>query len=101
MSHPDPCFDPDNSMEDDMDFDSNYDCASYDVNYDDYDDFYGESMDYDDYNDDMDGDHDSAMTSAGWGTDEDYGYYGDDREDFHSDEAVGFVDYNEDGPYYD
>lgn len=23
-------------------------------------------------NDDMDGDHDSAMTSAGWGTDEDY-----------------------------
>lgn len=28
--------------------------------------------------DGMDGDHDSAMTSAGWGTDEDYGYYGDD-----------------------
>jgi hypothetical protein len=26
----------------------------------------------------MDGDHDSAMTSAGFGTDEDYGYYGDD-----------------------
>lgn len=106
MSHPDPLFDSDNSMEDDMDFDSNYDYASYDdgyydANYDDHDDFYGESMDYDDYNDDMDGDHDSAMTSAGWGTDEDYGYYGDDREDFHSDEAVGFVDYNEDGPYYD
>ena len=85
-----------------MDFDSNYDYASYDDGYyDDHDDFYGESMDYDDYNDDMDDDHDSAMTSAGWGTDEDYGYYGDDREDFHSDEAVGFVDYNEDGPYYD
>ena len=83
MSHPDPLFDPDNSMEDDMDFDSNYDYASYDdgyydANYDDHDDFYGESMDYDDYNDDMDGDHDSAMTSAGWGTDEDYGHYGDD-----------------------
>jgi len=32
------------------------------------------------YCDDMDGDWDSAMESAGWGTDEDYGYYGD--EDF-------------------
>ena len=30
------------------------------------------------YNDSMDGDHDSAMASAGWGTDEDYGYYGED-----------------------
>lgn len=26
---------------------------------------------------DMDGDHDSAMASAGFGTDEDYGYFGD------------------------
>jgi len=26
----------------------------------------------------MDGDHDSAMASAGFGTDEDYGYYGDE-----------------------
>ncbi len=26
----------------------------------------------------MDGDHDSAMESCGWGTDEDYGYYGDE-----------------------
>lgn len=36
--------------------------------------------DYDDeqYDDSMDGDFDSAMTSAGFGTDEDYGYYGDD-----------------------
>jgi hypothetical protein len=24
--------------------------------------------------------HDSAMASAGWGTDEDYGYYGDDYD---------------------
>jgi hypothetical protein len=33
-----------------------------------------------DYNpaDDMDGDFDSAMASAGYGTDEDYGYYGDE-----------------------
>jgi hypothetical protein len=30
------------------------------------------------YNDSMDGDHDSAMASAGFGTDEDYGYYGED-----------------------
>lgn len=28
--------------------------------------------------DDMDGDFDSAMASAGYGTDEDYGYYGED-----------------------
>jgi hypothetical protein len=26
----------------------------------------------------MDGDHDSAMASAGFGTDEDYGYYGEE-----------------------
>jgi len=32
----------------------------------------------DDYNDSMDGDFDSAMASAGYGTDEDYGCYGDD-----------------------
>jgi len=64
-----------------------------DVVYDDYNDFYGEAMDYEDYNDDveeevdvwdysyddsMDGDFDSAMRDAGWGTDEDYGYYGED-----------------------
>jgi hypothetical protein len=30
-----------------------------------------------DYDESMDGDHDSAMASAGWGTDEDYGYFGD------------------------
>ena len=26
---------------------------------------------------DMDGDHETALASAGWGTDEDYGYYGE------------------------
>ena len=31
-----------------------------------------------DMNESMDGDFDSAMTSAGLGTDEDYGYYGDE-----------------------
>jgi|LakMenEpi03Aug12_release.lakeMendotaPanAssembly.Ray.scaffolds.fasta_scaffold10146_1 hypothetical protein len=30
------------------------------------------------YNDSMDGDHASALASAGWGTDEDYGSAGDD-----------------------
>ena len=61
-----------------------------DTNYDDYNDFH-DGVDGDDrtndywagdddlnYDDSMDGDHDSAMTSAGWGTDEDYGDYGDD-----------------------
>jgi hypothetical protein len=87
--------------------------------YDDLEDFYGidaddRTNDYwagdddlendsdDSFDDSMDGDAESALASAGWGTDEDYGYYGDDGiEDFHADEAVGFVDYNEDGPYDD
>jgi hypothetical protein len=87
--------------------------------YDDLEDFYGidaddRTNDYwagnddlendsdDSFDDSMDGDAESALASAGWGTDEDYGCYGDDGvEDFHSDEAVGFVDYNEDGPYND
>lgn len=30
------------------------------------------------YGDSMDGDHESALASAGWGTDEDYGYHGDE-----------------------
>lgn len=66
MSHPDPCYDPENSYEDD---DMAYHDDTTDPNYDDHDDFYSDSMD---------GDHDSAMESAGWGTDEDYGYYGED-----------------------
>lgn len=43
-----------------------------DVNYDDYNDF------TDDYDDSMDGDHESALGSAGWGEDEYYGHYGED-----------------------
>jgi hypothetical protein len=80
MSHPDPLYDADNSYEDDM-------------NYDDHNDFWGlpenelnelqdeedEENDWDDsYDDSMDGDHESGLSSAGWGTDEDYGYYGDE-----------------------
>jgi hypothetical protein len=34
--------------------------------------------DEDNYDESMDGDHDSAMESCGWGTDEDYGYYGEE-----------------------
>lgn len=32
----------------------------------------------DSYDDSMDGDEASALASVGWGTDEDYGYCGDD-----------------------
>jgi hypothetical protein len=67
------------------------------------DDTVGE-FDDDSFDDSMDGDAESALASAGWGTDEDYGSYGEDldyQEDFHADEAVGFVDYTEDGPYDD
>ena len=80
MSHPDPLYDEENTMSQDS-FDRFDDMAertiwpwiddeshdSDDANYDDHDDFFDESMD---------GDHDSAMESAGWGTDEDYGYFG-------------------------
>jgi len=56
----------------------------------DYDD---DSWDYvvednsveDRYDDSMDGDFDSAMTSAGFGTDEDYGMY-DDYDDFYGED---------------
>ena len=71
--------------------------------YDDFeeDDTVGE-FENDSFDDSMDGDTESALSSAGHGTDESYGYYGDDGvEDFHADEAVGFVDNNEDGPYND
>lgn len=77
MSHPDPCYDPDNSYEEDG-MASNF----MDYHYDYHDDFYSDDED-NDYDDSMDGDHDSAMTSCGWGTDEDYGYYGDDIDSFH------------------
>ena len=43
------------------------------------DDAHEEYNDPDDYyNDSMDGDFDTAMRDAGFGTDEDYGYYGED-----------------------
>lgn len=33
----------------------------------------------DEFDDSMDGDHESALASIGWGTDEDYGAYGSDE----------------------
>ena len=91
MSHPDHCYDYDNSYEDDVNYDdyndffdedsSNYHPdAEHEVStHVDYDEGNSGEIDWDDsYDDSMDGDHDSAMESAGWGTDEDYGYYGDD-----------------------
>ena len=36
-----------------------------------------------DYDDSMEGDNESGLASAGWGTDEDYGSYGDDIDAFH------------------
>ena len=44
--------------------------------FDDDEDFEG-----DEFDDSMDGDFDSGMSSAGFGTDEDYGYYGSDEGD--------------------
>ncbi len=32
------------------------------------------------FDDSMDGDHATALRDAGWGTDEDYGYYGGDED---------------------
>jgi steroid 5-alpha reductase family enzyme len=37
-----------------------------------------DEQDEESYDDSMDGDFDSAMASAGYGTDEDYGYFGDE-----------------------
>jgi hypothetical protein len=35
-------------------------------------------LDDDDFDDSMDGDHESALASAGFGMDESYGYYGEE-----------------------
>lgn len=44
------------------------------------DEAYYNDMPHDGDFDWMDGDHESGLASAGWGTDEDYGYYGDDGD---------------------
>lgn len=92
MSHPDPCYDPDNSYEDDVNYDDHNDFfdedssnyhpdAAHELSTHTNDDGWDEEEDdvwCDEYDDSMDGDFDSAMRDAGWGTDEDYGYYGED-----------------------
>lgn len=76
MSCPDPLHDYEDF---DMDRDTNYD------DYNDFTDMVEDGADdfwYEEDNDSMDGDHDSAMRDAGFGTDEDYGYFGDYGEDY-------------------
>ena len=58
------------------------DPIAYVVNFNDYMDAIGVDTDdllddESDFHESMDGDFDSGMASAGYGTDEDYGYYGD------------------------
>lgn len=68
-------------MNDEMDFDDIDDVQPWE------DDAYETSYPLDDGDapapsgyEDMDGDHDSSMASAGWGTDEDYGHEGNDED---------------------
>lgn len=52
------------------------------------DDDYDYDTDRDDFylpGEDMDGDHQSALASAGFGDDEDYGYYDDYDRDYYDD----------------
>lgn len=81
MSHPDPCYDSDNSCEDDMNYDEIEELEDGQYNEDAYADGWDEEENDvwdDEYDDSMDGDFDSVMRDVGWGTDEDYGYYGED-----------------------
>lgn len=52
-----------------------YDDYDYDIGYGCYD---GDDYDFEPDLDEV-YEFESAMASAGWGTDEDYGYYGDDE----------------------
>lgn len=65
-------------FEDDIRYEMENDHYDIDEN-DSYDDYDDDDWDDDDeyYDDSMDGDWDSGMRDAGWGTDEDYGYYGE------------------------
>lgn len=93
MSHPDPLFDSDNAYEDDMNYDdyndfhdgvdaddrtNDYWAGDDDLQYGDVDADELENSWDDSYDDSMDGDLESGLSSAGWGVDESYGYYGDD-----------------------
>jgi hypothetical protein len=50
----------------------------FNVSYDDVNLIAEEMIKQDSYDESMDGDFDSSMASAGFGTDEDYGYFGDE-----------------------
>jgi hypothetical protein len=50
----------------------------FNVSYDDVNLIAEEMINQDSYDESMDGDFDSYMASAGFGTDEDYGYFGDE-----------------------
>lgn len=54
-----------------MDEDFEYDMPEWEEDY--YDEAFDDEPDLD-----FGFEHDSAMASVGWGTDEDYGYYGGD-----------------------
>ena len=72
MSHPDPLYD----YHDDFHGEDWSDVVE-DNQVDNWNDEEDDAWD-DGYDDSMDGDFDSAMRDAGCGTDEDYGYYGED-----------------------
>lgn len=60
----------------------NYEFEAYELEGDDWEDARRDWGDYDDWAQDecpLDGDAESALASAGWGTDEDYGYFGGDE----------------------
>ena len=53
------------------------DCAS-EAQKDFMDESFASQYDEDEVDESVDGDHESGLASAGFGTDEDYGYYGDE-----------------------
>ena len=71
------------NYEDDEWIDVDDDAGDFDMSY--YNDHTYEEDNEDYYDDSMDGDFDSAMASAGFGTDEDYGLY-DDYDDFYGED---------------
>jgi hypothetical protein len=75
MSHPDPLYDDYNDFHDES-ISPAWDRKNHFDDFEDDSPEFDDFTDEDDYDDGMDGDHDSAMESAGWGTDEDYGYFG-------------------------
>lgn len=68
-------FDADNPFYGDDD-DIDLDAMGHDDDILDEDEYFEEDDEYDD----LDGDHESGFSSAGWGIDESYGHYGDDDE---------------------